>query len=41
MYDHQKLILKNKLLLRKKVIKSSFFLTLHLAFVGKCSKETI
>lgn len=31
MYDYQKLMLKYKLLLRKKVIKSCFFLTLHLA----------
>jgi hypothetical protein len=31
MYDHQKLILKNKLLLRQKVIRSCCFLTLHLA----------
>jgi hypothetical protein len=43
MYDHQKLILKNKLLLRKKVIKSSYFFDPPpcIVFVGKFSKETI
>ena len=43
MYDHQKLKLKYKLLLRKKVIKACYFSDPPpcLVFVGKFSKETI
>jgi hypothetical protein len=43
MYDYQKLMLKYKLLLSKKVIKSCYFFDPPpcIVFVGKFSKETI